>query len=277
MEDFKKMDNNFILLKDHLTQDEGKRVTSWADQMEEWLEMRGKWMIYNEIVDPSTMPKSTYVKGCNKGEKLMRARIENFISYHPELKEFLDHTIKPLLEDKIGKKVKLFKDKMNWKRPGGHGFAPHQDHPAWSDFPPSIFYTVAIFADSATPENGCLEFGNLPSSERKSGGKLAEVLPYYENGDGKIEGADSFNWELYPTTPRDVLIFDSFVPHRSGPNRSDGSRRIFYFTFNLAEEGDYYTDYVEKKRQELPPDIEREKGKDYKILGSKYNLANPIV
>lgn len=270
------MENNFILLKDHLTEGEGKRVTSWADQMEEWLEMKGKWMIYNEIinpVDPTEMPRDTYVKGCNKGEILMRSRIENFVPYHPELEEFLNHTLKPLLEEKIGKKVNLFKDKLNWKHPKGNGFAPHQDHPAWSDFPPSIFYTVAIFADVATPENGCLEFVNLSSSKEK----LAEVLPYYENGDGGLEGADSFDWKLYPTTPRDILIFDGFAPHRSGPNRSDGSRRIFYFTFNLAEEGDYYTDYVQKKRQELPPDIEREKGKDYKILGNKYNLANPIV
>ncbi len=272
------MDSNLILLKDYLSESEGKRVTSWADQMEEWLEMKGKWMIYNEIVGvgPSKMPKSTYVKGSSSskedkgGEKSMRARIENFVPYHPELEEFLNHNIKPLLEEKIGKKVNLFKDKINWKRPGGQGFAPHQDHPAWTDFPPSIFYTVAIFADDSTSENGCLEF--VESSK-----KICDIFPYYENGNGGLEGADFFNWKSYPTTPRDVLIFDSFVPHRSGPNKTVGSRRIFYFTFNLAKEGDYFTDYVEKKRQELPPNIEREKGKDYKILGSKYNLANPFV
>lgn len=267
------MESNFVLLKDYLSESEGKRVTSWADQMDEWLEMKGKWMIYNEKVPHS--PSSLLVKGEGGSQqegKLMRARIENFVPYHPELEEFLNHTLKPLLEGKIGENVNLFKDKMNWKRPGGQGFAPHQDHPAWTDFPPSIFWTVAIFGDTSTPENGCLEFADLSSGE-----KLAKVLPYYENGNGGLEGADSFDWKSYPTTPRDVIIFDSFAPHRSGPNRTNGSRRIFYFTFNLAKEGHYYTDYIEKKRQELPPDIEREEGKDYKILGSKYNLANPIV
>ena len=33
--------------------------------------------------------------------------------------------------------------------------------------------------------------------------------------------------------------------------------------------------YFKKKREEFPPDIERE-NKDINILGNKYNLANPI-
>lgn len=267
------MDKGFILFKDYLTHDEGKRVISWADQMEEWLEMKGKWMIYKEIINPvspSQIPSSTYVKGCNKGEILMKTRIENFIPYHPELEEFLRLKLKPLLEQKIGKKVNLFKDKMNWKRPKGQGFSAHQDHPAWTDFPPSIYYTVAIFGNPSTIDNGCLEFATGSSGQ-------GEILPYYENGSGELEGSETFKWEYFPTTPRDILIFNSFVPHRSQMNKTKGSRRIFYFTFNLAEEGDFYQDYVDRKRKELPPDIEREEGKDYKILGSKYNLANPIV
>ena len=40
--------------------------------------------------------------------------------------------------------MSLFKDKLNWKHPGGKGFKPHQDHPAWNDFNPDIFYSVAF-------------------------------------------------------------------------------------------------------------------------------------
>jgi 2-aminoethylphosphonate dioxygenase len=273
------MDGNHILLEDHFSEDGGKRVTSWGDQIDEWLEMKEKWMIYKEIINPvspSQMPDATYAKGCNKGEILMKARIENFVPYHPELEEFLNHTLKPLLESKIGKKVNLFKDKMNWKHPKGHGFGAHQDHPAWTDFPPTIYWTVAIFADTATKENGCLEFGTPISGIEIQDRK---ILSYDREGTGSLEDEEikKLIWEYYPTTPRDVLIFNSFAPHRSGPNNTKGSRRIFYFTFNLAEQGDHYQDYVSRKRKELPPDIEREKGKEYKILGSKYNLANPIV
>jgi len=35
---------------------------------------------------------------------------------------------------------------------------------------------------------------------------------------------------------REVDLLRDFVPHRSGPNISDGSRRVIYLTFNLADE-----------------------------------------
>ena len=240
--------DGFILFKDYFSEDDGARITRWGDEINGWLEMKGKWMIYFE-----------------QGKQ--KARIENFIRYHPELEEFLNHVIKPLLEETIGERVELFKDKMNWKLPGGKGFAAHQDHPAWSRFQPSIYYTVALFVDHSTEENGCLEF-----ARGHGGGK---ILPYNEKGNGSLRG--NFEWEKVPTTPRDVFIFSSFAPHRSGPNCSDGARRIFYFTFNKKCEGNHYDQYIKDKREEFPPDIEREEGKEYKILGNKYNLANPIV
>lgn len=239
----------FLLLKDYFDEETSKRITRWGDEIEEWEEMSGKWMIYNE-----------------QSETPLRSRIENFIGYHPELEEFVNHKIKPLLEKEISRKVHLFKDKMNWKRAGGKGFAPHQDHPAWSDFPSEIFWTVALFVDSSTEENGCLEFSPFRGNE---------ILEYDQEGNGGLIG--EFDWKTYPTTPSDILIFNSFTPHRSGPNLSDGSRRIFYFTYNPSEDGDFYREYNQKKREELPPDIEREEGKEYKIFGNKYNLANPIV
>ncbi len=40
------------------------------------------------------------------------------------------------------------------------------------------------------------------------------------------EACDQMKWEPVPTKPGDVVFFDSFVPHRSGPNASDLKRRI---------------------------------------------------
>lgn len=247
--------DGFVLFKDYLSEHDGERVTRWGDEIESWREMKGKWMIYYEE---------------NGDEHInMKSRIENFIHYHPELEEFVKHTLQPLLEITIGEKVTIFKDKMNWKQGGGKGFAPHQDHPAWTDFPPSVFYTIAIFVDDATPENGCLEF------VKGHGEKV--VLPYDKEGNGGLLDSDKYEWNTVPTTSRDVLIFSSFAPHRSGVNKTDKSRRIFYFTFIPAKYGEYYDDYVEKKRELFPPPNEREEGKIYKTSGSKYNLANPIM
>ena len=167
----------------------------------------------------------------------------------------------------------LFKDKLNWKIGGGKGFKPHQDHPAWTDFPPDKFINVALFANNSTIENGCLEFG----INEKTKQKYTELVKYNENGTGELDSEieDSLTWYPAITSPKDILIFDSYIPHRSKENKTQNSRRIFYFTYNEIKYGDLYDKYLEKKRIEFPPDIERTNS-NIKISGNKYNLANPM-
>lgn len=242
-------ENGFVKLSDFLTQEEADQIVEWADDLNHIEETSGKWMIYFE----------------SNGN---RSRIENFLPFKPALRKFVEKKMQPLLEETIKQKVCLFKEKMNWKHAHGKGFAAHQDHPAWSDFTPSKYYTVALFGDNTTLENGCLEF-----VENKNG----SLLPYDKEGNGGIINSDELDWKPITTTPRDILIFDSFAPHRSGDNKTDGSRRIFYFTYNLELEGCNYKDYITQKREHLPPRIERQEGKVYNTLGNKYNLANPIM
>jgi 2-aminoethylphosphonate dioxygenase len=241
--------DGYILLKDFFSKLEARYIRNWANEMNEFKEEKGKWMIYFE-------------------DNKLRSRIENFSNYNAHLKNFMNTRIKLKIEEIIGEKIILFKEKMNWKYPKGKGFLAHQDQPAWSDFPPSIYYTAAIFADDTTVENGCLQF--------VEGFNKKHIIAYDAEGSGKLLDEDKMNWEHVETTSRDLLIFNSFVPHRSDQNISDGSRRIFYFTYNLLKEGDYFDLYLKKKRKELPPPIERDPNKEYKIKGSKYNLANPI-
>ena len=74
----------------------------------------------------------------------------------------------------------------------------------------------------------------------------------------------------------DVLIFDSFVPHKSEVNTTQNSRRIYYFTYNKKSEGEHRLDYFKKKRELFPQDVDKIPGKDYSVIGAKYNLGNPI-
>jgi 2-aminoethylphosphonate dioxygenase len=240
--------HGFVKLSNILTHEESQQIIKWADQLNQIEETAGKWMIYFE----------------SNGN---RSRIENFISFMSNIKKFVESKLQPLLEKIISKKVSIFKDKMNWKHGKGKGFAPHQDHPAWTDFPPSKFYTIAIFADDTTIENGCLEFAE---------DKNSELLPYNKSGNGGLKNADTFDWKPVTTTTRDVLIFDSYAPHRSGDNKTNGSRRIFYFTFNPSDDGSFYDEYLTKKREAFPPRIERDDDTVYGALNNKYNLANPF-
>jgi len=54
------------------------------------------------------------------------------------------------------------------------------------------------------------------------------------------------------------------------------SRRIYYFTYNKKSEGNHRLGYFDKKRELFPQDADKIPGKDYSLLGAKYNLGNPI-
>ena len=257
----------FILLKNFFTEEEGKQIKDIAEELENWKEEPFKWMIYFENKQNNKDNKDN--KDCNK----IKSRIENFLSYHPVIQDIFEKNLNPIVNEITQKDLVLFKEKMNWKNPKGKGFRPHQDQPAWTDFKPPIYYTLALFGDNTTKENGCLEFASQSNGER-----ITTLLDYQKKGTGELRPkvVSSLNWEHVETTSRDVLIFDSYIPHRSDDNTTDNSRRIFYFTFNEKEQGNFYDAYLIKKREEFPPDIERNYLKEVSLLGNKYNLANPI-
>jgi len=77
------------------------------------------------------------------------------------------------------------------------------------------------------------------------------------------ETVAKLDWKYAPTAPGDIVFFDSYVPHRSDPNKTDKPRRALYVTYAKSAEGDFRTRYYADKRAAFPPDIERLPGKDY--------------
>lgn len=175
--------------------------------------------------------------------------------------EFVTTVVKPVqtyLEHLVRADLNLFKDKCNFKNPGGGAFPPHQDAPAYQGFGPDCFVTIAIFLDEATEENGCLYFAKnwsaqlkTDSSVRGSVGGSSLILPHYQGGEknGVIreECSDRLAWQPVYAKAGDAIVFDSFAPHFSKPNHSSGTRRALFLTFNLASEGDLYRSYYEQK------------------------------
>ena len=76
--------------------------------------------------------------------------------------------------------------------------------------------------------------------------------------------------------PGDLVLFDSYVPHRSGPNHTCAPRRAFYVTYNAASQGDCRTAYYERKRRIFPPECERIPGIPLPKESRLFNLGNPI-
>ena len=236
--------DGFLVLRELFEPGAVARIARWTDELADWPEVPGRHMVYHEpsLIEP--------------GKRLIQ-RIENFYPYHAELRALLDSpALHGRVEALFGEPAVLFKDKINFKLAGGDGFKPHQDQQAgWWNYA-GLFITALIAIDVSTEDNGCLE---IAAGQHRRGlvGRAWEPL--------SPEEMAGMAFSAYPTAPGDVIFFDSFVPHRSGPNRTGSARRALYITWNRISEGDQRARYYADKRKSFPPDIEREAGKDYQF------------
>ena len=172
-----------------------------------------------------------------------------------------------ILSQLFGEPAVLFKEKINLKLPKGNGFKAHQDAPAFAAFEQKYHITAMISIDQSTRDNGCLEMAygqhqrgllNMSSDMTLDAKVIAEL-----------------SWEPLTTRPGDLVLFDSYIPHRSGPNRSAAARRAAYVTYNPHSSGNKRSNYYRNKRLIFPPEVERIPGRDYSNSGL-YNIGNPI-
>ncbi len=190
------------------------------------------------------------------GTKVLN-RIENFCAYHDEFSAFVrGPRMAGPVGELFGEEAVLFKDKINLKRPGGSGFTPHQDVQAgWDSYAP-FFITMLVSIDRATAENGCLELAAGFHDKGLIGDYWAPLT--------ERDMAD-MTFVACPTEPGDVVFFDSFAPHRSGPNLSSHQRRVLYITYNAASDGDHLARYYAEKFASYPPDVARDPDRDYRF------------
>jgi ectoine hydroxylase-related dioxygenase (phytanoyl-CoA dioxygenase family) len=148
----------------------------------------------------------------------------------------------------------LFKDKINFKMPGGDGFKQHQDIQAgWDEFA-EMHITAMVALDQTNEVNGSLEV--LPGVHKQ--GVLGSMW-------APLKDVDTGHVDYVPVhcQPGDAVFFDSFAPHRSHPNRTDKARRVLYITYNKRSQGDSRKQYYADKRRNYPPDVERDPDRDY--------------
>ncbi|HEX4079624.1 MAG TPA: phytanoyl-CoA dioxygenase family protein [Rhizomicrobium sp.] len=174
-----------------------------------------------------------------------------------EFRAFVARRVAPVIEALAGEAFIPFKDKENEKHPGGGGFGAHQDYTAYQAFGPRYNITAMLTIDPATRANGCLEFARAWRERVQATwvGRRVEGHPLLRSNAGGANHGDiaadieaALEWDAVETGPADLVLFDSFVPHRSAPNRSCSSRRAMFLTFNAAREGDWYERYYAEKR-----------------------------
>lgn len=143
-------------------------LRSWVDDIASWPDEGAGWLHHRELTDD--------------GPKLCRS--ENLIPFHEGLRALLTTgTMVQAAGALLGGPAILYKEKINYKLPGGAGYAPHQDAPAYPFVNQHVSCMLAI--DDSTVDNGCLEVAD---------GMHSVGLPLDEAGCIAAEVASTLRW-----------------------------------------------------------------------------------
>ena len=127
--------------------------------------------------------------------------------------------------DALGRRVEAFKDKVNYKQPGGAGFRPHQDVLAYPGVASVLSVLVAV--DECTVASGCLWVA--PGVDA--------TLPTDGRGVVSDPVASALTWVPVELAPGDALCIDGLLPHFSEANRTVHPRRVLVASYAPLSEG----------------------------------------
>jgi len=231
--------DGFVIVRGLYQGEELQEIISWTSEVAAYPEVPGQYMMYFE-------------KSRRDPSQRILTRMEDIEPYHRGFSRvFTSGKIPECVSQLFGEEAILFKDKINFKMPGGDGFKAHQDVQAGWDRYASLHITALVSIDASTPENGCLE---LAPGHHKNGLIGESWKPLEE---------DALKYVPVLTEPGDAVFFDSYAPHRSDPNNTMLPRRVLYVTYNRKSEGDQRRQYYDDKRKNYPPDCERVPGREY--------------
>lgn len=257
--------NGYLYIKNFFTPEEVTSIRQWTDKLGDISAEVLSTAITSGVSLEKLIAEDPNVPVIvpEKLNKEQVCRIEDYIT--PQLSgPYMHHAekVRSFLDEVFGEPYALFKEKINFKWPGGGAFPPHQDYPAYGFLAPKSHATAMLTIDPATSKNGCLQVAlnwteSLQGSQGIDEKKLEAgeaVIPMYEggpdNGNIKSEYVDRFTWAEIHSKPEELLIFSSFVPHYSLVNGSSDSRRAMFLTHNRLSEGEQRTHYYDKKRND---------------------------
>lgn len=214
----------YLKIPGFFSAEEVNDLQDWVSEISGWKSTPDKWMHHYESTPA--------------GPRLSRS--ENFVPYHIGMKTTVTRgKVLDVVSELMDEPAVLYKEKINYKYPGGGGYAAHQDAPAYEFI--NYHITCLISVDPATSESGCLY---VAPGRHKEG-----FIALDEKGCVAPETAATMKWVAVPTAPGDILLFGSYIPHKSPSNRSDRPRRIIYLTYNANSQGDWREQYYADKRQ----------------------------
>lgn len=185
----------------------------------------GEWAADLQAWAEAGEPGLHHYEGTDAGPVV--ARTEHFSDDHPALGTFVSSgMISEVLTELMGEPATLFKEKINYKQPGGAGFAPHQDATAYRFVDHHVSVMVPI--DPASMASGCLYFAS---------GYEVGLMPTDDRGRVTEDHAATLDWQPVEAEPGDLVVFDSYAPHYSDTNHTDQPRRVCISPTTQRHEG----------------------------------------
>jgi ectoine hydroxylase-related dioxygenase (phytanoyl-CoA dioxygenase family) len=207
-------------------------LADWAHVIESWPVGSHVWGQYAEQI-------TDHVAVC---------RTENVSACHSGIAELVEGPLRDVAMHAFGESASAFKDKINYKHPGGAGFRPHQDRLAYPGVARVLSILVAI--DECTTESGCLWLAD----------GVNELLPTDDRGVVRADIVDSLHWRAAELGPGDAVLLDGLAPHYSEANGGTRPRRVLVASYAPKREG-YSRDHYYSARADTMRRASHEDGR----------------
>ena len=180
--------------------------------------------------------------------KLKLRRIEKISDYSNKSREIIfSKRISKLIYKFEKKKFALFKDKLNFKYPGGQGYVPHIDgHFFWKDKNNNYqdgwkkysdrFISIILPLDNSNIQNGCMYLANKNDTKKNLGSNFKQITKKLIINTPNLKKKDEKKFKFFPIQMKmgDICLFDWKCAHMSKKNISKSKnnfRMLFILTY----------------------------------------------
>ena len=198
-------------------------LQAWASEVQTWPAGSHHW--------------GQYAERTAAGDTICRT--ENVSVCHAGFAGLTAGALAAVAASELGADVVDFKDKINYKQPGGAGFSPHQDLAAYPGA--SRVMSVLIAVDECTTASGCIWVAS---------GVDALLLT---DGRGVIDAAvvSSLSWAPAELAPGDAVCIGGLTPHYSEANTTQAPRRVLVASYAPRGEGYDRGRYYAARQREM--------------------------
>jgi hypothetical protein len=210
--------------------DEIAGLQAWAREIEAWPSGSHVW--------------GHYAEHTALGPRICRT--ENVSACHAGVASLVAGVMQERATSALGEPAVAFKDKLNYKQPGGAGYGVHQDRVAYPGAGRVASILVAI--DGCTVESGCLWLAD----------GVQEVLPVDDRGVVRDDVAAGLSWFPAELAAGDAVVIDGLAPHYSEANNTDAPRRVFIASYAPASEDYGRAHYYGARRERMAQATEQD-------------------